>query len=352
MAQRLLFTADIAADLEKVLSDYSYDRLFVLTDENTHRHCLPVLADNKLLTTAEYINIRPDDTYKTLETLSSVWQELSSRRATRHSILINLGGGMVTDLGGFAAATFKRGIRFINIPTTLLGAVDAAVGGKTGINFNDLKNEIGVFAPAEIVLISAVFFKTLSREHLLSGFAEMLKHGLISDADIYNRLFTLDLSHPDNTDMLSCLKESIQVKQQIVEKDPYEANIRKSLNFGHTIGHAFETFSHHRNQPVQHGYAVAWGIVGELLLSHRYLGFPLNIIRLYAAFVRQNYGVFPITCKDYDYLYERMTHDKKNEADKINFTLLSDIGKVAINQIVSHEEINIALDLYRDLFGI
>ncbi len=259
---------------------------------------------------------------------------------------------MVTDLGGFAAATFKRGIRFINIPTTLLGAVDASVGGKTGINFNDLKNEIGVFAPAEIVLISAVFFKTLSQEHLLSGFAEMLKHGLISDSDIYNRLFTLDLSHPDSTDMLSCLKESIQVKQQVVEKDPYEANIRKSLNFGHTIGHAFETFSHHRNQPVQHGYAVAWGIVGELLLSHRYLGFPLDIIRRYAAFVRQNYGVFPITCKDYDYLYERMTHDKKNEADRINFTLLSDIGKVAINQIVSHEEINIALDLYRDLFGI
>ena len=259
---------------------------------------------------------------------------------------------MVTDLGGFAAATFKRGIRYINIPTTLLGAVDAAVGGKTGINFNGLKNEIGAFAPAEAVLVAVSFFRTLSREHLLSGFAEMLKHGLISTTAIYDRLFMLDLSRPDSAEMLSCLEESIGVKQRVVEQDPHEAGIRKSLNFGHTVGHAFESFSHHSHHPVQHGYAVAWGLVCELILSHRRLGFPLDVVRRFAAFVRENYGVFPITCSDYDYLYERMTHDKKNDADTINFTLLSDVGKVVIDQTATRQEIEVVLDLYRDMFGI
>ena len=352
MAQQILFTQDIAATHDEVLSGYVYDHLFVLTDENTRRRCLPLLSASKALASAGYINIQPDDTHKTLDSLASVWQELSDRRATRHSMMVNLGGGMVTDLGGFAAATFKRGIRYINIPTTLLGAVDAAVGGKTGINFNGLKNEIGAFAPAEAVLVAVSFFRTLSREHLLSGFAEMLKHGLISTTAIYDRLFTLDLSRPDSAEMLSCLEESIGVKQRVVEQDPHEAGIRKSLNFGHTVGHAFESFSHHRHHPVQHGYAVAWGLVCELILSHRRLGFPLDTVRRFAAFVRENYGVFPITCSDYDYLYERMTHDKKNDADTINFTLLSDVGRVVIDQTATRQEIEIVLDLYRDMFGI
>ena len=152
--------------------------------------------------------------------------------------------------------------------------------------------------------------------------------------------------------MLSCLEESIGVKQRVVEQDPHEAGIRKSLNFGHTVGHAFESFSHHRHHPVQHGYAVAWGLVCELILSHRRLGFPLDTVRRFAAFVRENYGVFPITCSDYDYLYERMTHDKKNDADTINFTLLSDVGRVVIDQTATRQEIEIVLDLYRDMFGI
>ena len=201
MAQQLLFTPDVAATLDEVLGRYAYDRLFVLTDDNTRRSCLPLLARSRALATAEYVDIRPDDTHKTLESLASVWQALSDRHATRHSMMVNLGGGMVTDLGGFAAATFKRGIRYVNIPTTLLGAVDAAVGGKTGINFNGLKNEIGAFAPAEAVLVTTAFFATLSREHLLSGFAEMLKHGLISSPEVYEPLFSLDLTRPDTPEM-------------------------------------------------------------------------------------------------------------------------------------------------------
>lgn len=352
MAQQILFTRNIAATLDEVLAAYDYDRLFLLTDNNTGQYCRPLLSESNALATARCINILPDDTHKSLDALASVWQELSDRHATRHSMMINLGGGMVTDLGGFAAATFKRGIRYINIPTTLLGAVDAAVGGKTGINFNGLKNEIGAFAPAEAVLVSTSFFKTLSREHLLSGFAEMLKHGLISTTDTYNRLFTIDLSMPDSEEMLACLEQSIAVKHHVVEEDPFEANIRKSLNLGHTVGHAFESLSHKRNRPVQHGYAVAWGLICELLISHRLQKFPLDVLRTFAQYVKQNYGAFVISCDDYDYLYERMTHDKKNTADTINFTLLSGVGEVVINQTASRDEICVALDLYRDLMGL
>lgn len=353
MAQQLLFTADISATLDQVLEGYAYDRLFLLTDENTRRSCLPLLAASTKLATADLICIEPDDTHKTLQSLASVWQALSDRRATRRSVMVNLGGGMVTDLGGFAAATFKRGIRYFNLPTTLLGAVDAAVGGKTGINFNGLKNEIGAFAPAEAVLVTTAFFASLSREHLLSGFAEMLKHGLISSPAVYEPLFSLDLTRPDSPEMLARLEESIAVKRRVVEEDPFEKGLRKSLNLGHTIGHAFESLSHHRHQPVQHGYAVAWGLVGELILSHRRLGFPLDKLRRFASYVREHYGTFVITCDDYDYLCERMTHDKKNAAsDAINYTLLSDVGQVVINQTATRDEITLSLDLYRDMFGI
>ena len=353
MAQQLLFTADISATLDQVLEGYAYDRLFLLTDENTRRSCLPLLSASTKLATADLICIEPDDTHKTLQSLASVWQALSDRHATRRSGMVNLGGGMVTDLGGFAAATFKRGIRYFNLPTTLLGAVDAAVGGKTGINFNGLKNEVGAFAPAEAVLVTTAFFASLSREHLLSGFAEMLKHGLISSLAVYEPLFSLDLTRPDSPEMLARLEESIAVKRRVVEEDPFEKGLRKSLNLGHTIGHAFESLSHHRHQPVQHGYAVAWGLVGELILSHRRLGFPLDTLRRFASYVREHYGTFVITCDDYDYLCERMTHDKKNAAsDAINFTLLSDVGQVVINQTATRDEITLALDLYRDLFGI
>lgn len=353
MAQQLLFTADISATLDQVLEGYAYDRLFLLTDENTRRSCLPLLSASTKLATADLICIEPDDTHKTLQSLASVWQALSDRHATRRSVMVNLGGGMVTDLGGFAAATFKRGIRYFNLPTTLLGAVDAAVGGKTAINFNGLKNEVGAFAPAEAVLVTTAFFASLSREHLLSGFAEMLKHGLISSPAVYEPLFSLDLTRPDSPEMLARLEESIAVKRRVVEEDPFEKGLRKSLNLGHTIGHAFESLSHHRHQPVQHGYAVAWGLVGELILSHRRLGFPLDTLRRFASYVREHYGTFVITCDDYDYLCERMTHDKKNAAsDAINFTLLSDVGQVVINQTATRDEITLALDLYRDLFGI
>ena len=352
MSQSILFTKNVSQTIEEALSLYTFDKLFILTDTNTHKYALPLLSDCPGLENAVVITIEADDTHKNIEALAAVWYELSNRKATRKSFLINLGGGMVTDLGGFAASTFKRGIRYINIPTTLLGAVDAAVGGKTGINFNGLKNEVGVFNPALSVIISTQFFVTLSRENLLSGYAEMLKHGLIGEPAVYNKLLALDFSEPDMDTMLQLVEESVKVKEEVVKADPYEKNIRKSLNLGHTVGHAFESLSHERHTPVAHGYAVAWGLVCELLLSHMQLGFPIERIRQLAAFIYDNYGAFPVTCDDYDYLYELMTHDKKNDSGEVNFTLLSDVGEVIINQTATKENIGAALDLYRDLFHL
>lgn len=352
MSRQVVFTADIAAEVDKILSSAEYDRLFLLTDENTHRSSLPLLAGSKILSGATEIIIKADDTHKTVESLVSVWQALGEGGATRKSLLVNLGGGMPTDLGGFAAATFKRGMSHVNIPTTLLGAVDAAVGGKTGINFGGLKNEIGAFKQPECVIVSTQFFRTLAKEHLLSGFAEMLKHGLISTRESYNRLLEFDFDNPDYDMLLALVEESVAVKERVVTEDPFEKGVRKTLNLGHTVGHAIESLAMKRGTPVQHGYAVAWGLVCEMLLSHMKLKFPEKDVRRLADYIYENYGAFDISCDDYPFLYEKMVHDKKNEGNRINFTLLKDIGKCEINVETTKCEIEASLDLYRDLFHL
>lgn len=349
--QKIIFTPNPGEALANVARSIAPDALFVLCDTHTRALALPVIAE-ALPPSTQYIDIEAGDTHKTLEALAHVWDELSRHGASRKSLLVNLGGGMVTDLGGFAAACFKRGIRFVNIPTTLLGAVDAAVGGKTGINFNGLKNEIGAFRPADAVVVSTRFFHTLPHEELLSGYAEMLKHALIENPDTYHALLDYDLSNPDWDRLLLLLEESVQVKQRIVAQDPCETGIRKALNLGHTVGHAFESLSHRRGKPIAHGYAVVWGLVCELLLSHHYLHFPSDIITGLADYIYRHYGAFAITCKDYETLYELMTHDKKNEGGHINFTLLQAIGHPVIDQHADKEQIFVAFDLYRDLFKL
>ncbi|MFR1236876.1 MAG: 3-dehydroquinate synthase [Barnesiella sp.] len=352
MEQAILFTEDIVNTSQDFLNACDYDRLFVLTDEHTRNLALPLFPSSHLLNLADQITIGAGDVHKNMDSLVAVWQVLSRNGATRKSLLVNLGGGMITDLGGFAASAFKRGIRFVNIPTTLLGAVDAAVGGKTGINFNGLKNEIGVFNPAEGVLISTQFLSSLSRHELLSGYAEMLKHGLISNKDVYQKLLAYDFEHLSLTEMLRLLEESVKVKEHIVKIDPCEKGVRKALNLGHTVGHAFESLSHEQNSPVPHGFAVAWGLVCELLISHQKLQFPSAVISVFSRYVYDNYGAFPFSCDDYEHLYDLMTHDKKNEAGVINFTLLSEVGKPVINQTADKETVFIAFDLYRDLFRL
>lgn len=321
--------------------------MFLLADETTERYCLPVVEGYAVLRDAKRIIIGATDTHKTLESLAHVWEELGVGGGTRHTLLINIGGGMVTDLGGFAASTFKRGINYINIPTTLLAMVDASVGGKTGINFRGLKNEIGVFNNASTVILDTQFLKTLDAENIRSGYAEMLKHGLISNEQMWTELLNYDLEYPDLQKLSQMVADSVTVKERIVTEDPTEQGIRKALNLGHTVGHAFESLALQR-KPVLHGYAVAWGLICELYLSCIKTGFPTDKMRQTVSFIKEHYGKMTITCDDYPTLLELMTHDKKNVAGTINFTLLSGIGGICINQNATKEEIYEALDFYRE----
>ena len=391
MQQQIIISNDIERDLATAIAGSEHDRVFVLTDDTTHECCLPKVAALLAQYDAVPITIAHGDQHKTLAALGDVWTALQQGGATRHSLLINLGGGMITDLGGFAAATFKRGINFINIPTTLLAMVDAAVGGKTGVNFGGLKNEVGAFADARFVIINTCFLDTLDAENLCSGYAEMLKHALISDERMWAEHVNFDLSQPDLAELQRMVAESIAVKERIVTEDPHEHGIRKALNFGHTIGHALEEFALQqatpsggavvstapkneltpggavvstaptnqttgsavvstapKNRPLLHGYAVAFGLIGELYMSARKAGFPTERLHQTARFIRENYAQTEFTCNDYPTMLNLMRHDKKNTSGVINFTLLHNIGDIRINQTATDEEIREALDFIRE----
>lgn len=350
--QEVILCSHLADNLSQAIARIPHDRLFLLTDVHTHALCLPLLREVKALGEAEEIIIGAEDVNKTLDTLAQVWTALSTQGASRKSLLINLGGGMLTDLGGFAASTFKRGIAFINIPTTLLAMVDAAVGGKTGINFNGLKNEIGCFSPAESVLLETQFLRTLDAPNIYSGYAEMFKHGLISTPEHLNELLAFDLGQINYEQLKHLVGHSVKVKEEIVTNDPHEHGIRKALNLGHTVGHAFESLALAENRPVLHGYAVAWGLVCELYLSYVTTGFPKEILQQVIYFVRRVYGPFLFTCKHYEQLYELMKHDKKNSNGVINFTLLKGIGDIALNQHANQKLIFETFDFFRESMGI
>lgn len=344
--QKILYTNDISRAITSLVDEMHPTSVHVITDSNVETKVLPAL-------TLPYpvISTPPGDVAKNLDTLSFIWGNLISGGATRKSVVINIGGGVVTDMGGFAAATYKRGIRFINIPTTLLSAVDAAVGGKTGINFEGYKNEIGAFAPADAVVISTSTFATLPVEELLSGYAEMIKHSLLSSADDYNELLGFDILNADFDRLLPILEKNVKVKERIVKEDPREQGIRRALNLGHTAGHAFESLALKRDTPVPHGYAVAWGILVEMILSHMIEHFPSAELYRYASYLKgHGYGSPDITCDDYPQLLNLMSHDKKNDTPgHINFTLLSRPGIPLIDRTADNSLITQALDIFRDL---
>ena len=346
--QHIILSQDLEKELTEIVAQCSPDRIFVLADTTTERLCAPRLRDIEAISDAPHIIIGATDTYKNLDTLSQVWTALGEGGASRHSLLINLGGGMVTDLGGFAASTFKRGITYVNIPTTLLSMVDASVGGKTGVNFNGLKNEIGVFNSAHTVILDTEFLRTLDHENVCSGYAEMLKHGLISNRKNWSELINFDLDEVDYKHLQDMVATSVAIKERVVTEDPLEKGIRKALNLGHTVGHAFESLALRTNRPVLHGYAVAWGLICELYLSAVKTGFPHDVLYQAVRFIRENYGRFDIDCKQYPEIIELMTHDKKNTAGIINFTLLGDIGDIRINQTADRKEIEEALDFFRE----
>ena len=347
MKQRIIISKQLQTELTEAIAECEHDRIFVLVDETTNKLCWSLVKDYLCLKDAQTIIIGATDRRKNLDTLVHVWESLQQGKATRHSLLINLGGGMVTDLGGFAASTYKRGINFINIPTTLLAMVDASVGGKTGINFGGLKNEIGVFNDAEFVLLDTNWLRTLDEENIRSGYAEMLKHGLIADDTMWAELINFNLAQPNLRQLASMLNKSVRIKERIVAEDPHEKSIRKALNLGHTFGHAFESWAMKR-QPVLHGYAVAFGLIAELYLATTRTDFPTERMRQTVNFIRAYYGSLPITCNDYPELIELMHHDKKNRGNEINVTLLGGIGDIRIDQTITENDIKEALDFFRE----
>jgi len=344
----VIITQNITQELNTYLSSHKYDKIFVLTDTNTVDKCLPLFADAFQGMDHQTITIEEGDINKNIRQVCAVWDVLSQNGASRHSLLINAGGGMVTDLGGFAGATFKRGLHTLNIPTTLMASVDAAVGGKTGINYHGLKNEIGSFYQPDCVMVDCIFLKTLDRDNLLSGYAEMIKHGLISEQKVYYETLTFDVEHPDFEKLSESVGTSIAIKERFVKADFQEKGIRKALNLGHTVGHAFESLSIAKNRPVLHGLAIAAGLVCELYLSHKACNMPVDLLRQATNFVKTHYPPLFFGCNDYETIFEIMRHDKKNEDNRILFTLLGGIGDVRINQEVNKPLTLESFDLYRE----
>lgn len=339
------------ATLESVLNPLiaASDKVAVVCDTNTRIHCLPLLMKEvPQLAEASVIAITPGDEAKDLATVEQLWQQMMETGLTRRSLLINLGGGVVTDLGGFAAATYQRGLRYVNLPTSLLAIVDASAGGKTGFNFRGVKNQIGVFADAECVAVFPAFLATLPETEFYSGLAEMVKHALLSDIQMVNQTLGCTVDDVKKPAFLDLLKRNIAVKQHYVEQDPHDHGLRNALNLGHTFAHAFEAYAMGKGMTLQHGTAVMWGLLCALYLSIVKFAFPKEIVTTLFLFARENYAQIPFSCKDYEALLQYMKTDKKNGFGKICFTLLADVADVRIRQEVTKEEIFAALDFLRE----
>ena len=332
---------------------------FVIADSNTS----PLVVD-RLAEQIPYLKALPrcvipaGDDHKDIESLTQAWRMLSTHGATRRSTLFCIGGGMVTDLGGFAAATFKRGIPCVNVSTTLLGMVDAATGGKTGINLDGLKNEIGAFSMPEDVVIIPETLDTLPREELLSGYAEMLKTALIADPEMYEALLDADRYLKEPRLLLPWIMRCIEIKTEVTTRDPKEKGERKILNFGHTAGHAMESHALINGRPIAHGIAVAHGLLWEMIISSiakegREASLPSSRLYPYAAMLKQHFPAAGVKCSDIDTLMELMRHDKKNASpDRINFTLLRETGHPEWDMCPSEEDIRAAFEIYGDMTGL
>ncbi|MEI6138739.1 MAG: 3-dehydroquinate synthase [Mariniphaga sp.] len=345
----ILVTQDLEKDLGVIISRYPKDKVFLVTEQTCDEFCVPLIAQAAGFDHLKKVVIPSGEENKKLSSVERIWLFLSQNGADRKSLVVNLGGGMLTDLGGFAASTMKRGMDFINIPTTLLSQVDASVGGKTGFNFNGLKNEIGVINQPTNVFIDTRFLQTIDYQNFNSGFAEMVKHGLIFDAEHLEEVINYDLHNRDYVLLRKIIANSVAIKDSFVFRDPYEVGIRKALNFGHTVGHAFESLAMESESPLLHGYAVAYGMIVELYLSHIKCMLKAETLNHYAYWLIKTYGKYPINESHFEALYQFMTHDKKNESGAVNFTLIPSVGKVSINQICGKDIIFEALRFFNHL---
>lgn len=344
---QVLFSDTAYAVLQSYLSEVSHSSVFMLVDTNTQKHCLPLfLKKNPTLSTAPVMSIEAGEENKHLESCEKVWQQLSDWGADRKSLLINVGGGVVTDLGGFVAAAFKRGIDFVNVPTTLLSMVDASVGGKTGVDLGGLKNQIGIITHPKMVIIDTQYLDTLPDNECKSGYAEMLKHGIIRDEAYFDELSIYKSPKAENLERY--IHHSVEIKNEVVTQDLYESNLRKILNFGHTLGHAIEThcLTKPEKKTLLHGEAIAIGMITEAYLSTQCSGLDMNTAeRIKSVFL----GVFPkeyFSDSDIIAILELLQYDKKNSHGKVKFVLLHEIGKPAIDVEVTSEQLRQAFEFY------
>jgi 3-dehydroquinate synthase len=334
--------------LNKHLKDNNFSKIFILVDENTHKFCLPLFLQ-KIETTAviEIMEIESGEINKTIDTCVGVWNTLSELDADRKSLLINIGGGVITDLGGFVACTFKRGIAYINVPTTLLSMVDASVGGKTGVDLGHLKNQVGVISNPDLVLIDTKYLDTLETNQMRSGLAEMLKHGLITGRNYWNKFE--DLSKLSLADLDELIYESVLIKKNVVEKDPFENGLRKTLNFGHTLGHAIESYflSNSNKTTLLHGEAIVIGMILACYISSELTGFPKETTKRIKDLFLGYYGKIEIETTELPAIIELLKYDKKNNHGNINFVLLEDIGITKIDCLVDDSVIFDAFKFYK-----
>jgi 3-dehydroquinate synthase len=333
--------------LNKYVAAGNFSKIFVLVDNNTHEYCLPrFLSKLEAKVAIEIIEIEAGETHKTIDTCVGVWNTLSDLDADRKSLMINVGGGVVTDLGGFVACTFKRGISYINIPTTLLSMVDASVGGKTGVDLGHLKNQIGVISSPDIIIVDTKYLDTLPKNQMRSGLAEMLKHGLINGENYWNKFKNLSNLNLEDLDQL--IYESVLIKKHVVDTDPFEENLRKTLNYGHTLGHAIESYylSNPHKIDLLHGEAIAIGMVLASYISTILTGLSESVNNEIKTVFKSFYGHVDIAESEHAAIIELLKYDKKNEHGNINFVLLEAIGKPKINCLVADHIIIDAFKFY------
>ena len=330
----------ISSSLPQFLSQNSYSKVMVLVDQNTKKFCYPLVKE--FLPAHKVITIKSGEEHKNLDTCQQIWEEMTQNALDRHALLINLGGGVIGDMGGFCASTYKRGIDFIQIPTTLLSQVDASVGGKLGIDFQGLKNHIGVFTLPKTVLIDAVFLNTLSEAERRSGFAEIVKHCLIRDKAKWNEIRVKDI---EEQDFLDLIKHSVEIKKQVVAEDPTEKGLRKILNFGHTLGHAIETYFLEKKK-LLHGEAVAVGMIAEAYISFEKKMIDEATLSQIEEFLFSVYGQVRIEASEFDSIINLTLQDKKNKGKVVRASLLDGIGSCQFDIPISKAEMKKSLNYY------
>lgn len=340
----IYFKNDGYTAIDKIIKTNSYSTIFILVDENSLEHCYPLFLEKiSCKTTFELLKIKSGEEYKNITTCVDVWNNLTNLKGDRKSLLITLGGGVITDLGGFVASTFKRGIDFINIPTTLLSMVDASVGGKTGVDLGGLKNQIGLFSNPELVLIDPLFLDTLAEKEFKSGIAEILKYGLTHDFSLYKKAL-----HHQKESIEKIIHQSVCIKNEVVKKDPKENGIRKILNFGHTIGHAIESYflTSTEREKLTHGEAIAIGMICASFISSKKLSFPMNQTINIKKEIINFYGKVDIQLSEFPPIMDLLKHDKKNSNGNVNFVLLNNLENFQLDCTIGNQLIEESLLFY------